>query len=57
MGSGIWTAGWHDMFALGLPWIEKVIRSILVYAFLIVGIRLSGKRQLAQLNPFDLVCS
>jgi uncharacterized membrane protein YcaP (DUF421 family) len=43
------------MFYLGLPWVEKVLRPILVYAFLIVGLRVSGKRELAQLNPFDLV--
>ncbi len=35
--------------------LEKIIRPILVYAFLIVGLRLAGKRELAQLNPFDLV--
>src|SRR6185503_16893365 len=35
--------------------LEKVIRPVLVYGFLVVGIRLAGKRQLAQLNPFDLV--
>src|SRR6478672_3764984 len=46
---------WRHMFVLGLPWAEKVLRPILVYAFLIVGLRLSGKRELAQLNPFDLV--
>jgi len=34
---------------------EKVLRPILVYVFLIVGLRLAGKRELAQLNPFDLV--
>src|SRR5437763_9828004 len=45
----------HDMFALGLPVAEKVLRPVLVYAFLIVGLRLAGKRELAQLNPFDLV--
>jgi len=45
----------HDMFALGLPIAEKVLRPILVYVFLIVGLRLAGKRELAQLNPFDLV--
>ncbi len=45
----------HDMFSLGLPWLEKVIRPILVYLFLIVGLRVAGKRELAQLNPFDLV--
>src|ERR1700730_16185112 len=46
---------WKDMFVLGLPILEKVLRPIVVYAFLIVGLRLSGKRELAQLNPFDLV--
>lgn len=45
----------HDMFTLGMPVIEKILRSILVYVFLIVGLRLAGKRELAQLNPFDLV--
>ncbi len=35
--------------------LEKVIRPILVYVFLVVGLRLAGKRELAQLNAFDLV--
>src|SRR5579864_4185840 len=46
---------WHDMFVLGLPILEKILRPIIVYAFLIVGLRLAGKRELVQLNPFDLV--
>jgi len=45
----------HDMFFLGLPVAEKVLRPVVVYVFLIVGLRLAGKRELAQLNPFDLV--
>src|SRR5580704_19261090 len=48
-------AMWSDMFHLGLPILEKIIRSVVVYAFLIVGLRLAGKRELAQLNPFDLI--
>src|SRR2546425_1335153 len=44
-----------DMFYLGLPWAEKVLRPIFVYVFLILGLRIAGKRELAQLNPFDLV--
>jgi uncharacterized membrane protein YcaP (DUF421 family) len=44
-----------NMFHLGLPVAEKVLRPVLVYLFLIVGLRLAGKRELAQLNPFDLV--
>jgi uncharacterized membrane protein YcaP (DUF421 family) len=46
---------WKDMFVLGLPIAEKILRPVIVYIFLIVGLRLSGKRELAQLNPFDLI--
>jgi len=46
---------WADMFHLGLPVLEKVLRPVFVYTFLVVGLRLAGKRELAQLNPFDLV--
>src|SRR5947209_15971913 len=45
----------HDMFFLGLPVAEKLLRPVVVYFFLIAGLRLAGKRELAQLNPFDLV--
>jgi uncharacterized membrane protein YcaP (DUF421 family) len=45
----------RDMFHLGLPVAEKMLRPVIVYVFLIVGLRLAGKRELAQLNPFDLV--
>ena len=45
----------HDMFFLSLPIGEKILRPIVVYIFLIIGLRLAGKRELAQLNPFDLV--
>jgi uncharacterized membrane protein YcaP (DUF421 family) len=44
-----------DMFTLAVPVLEKIIRPIIVYIALIVGLRLAGKRELAQLNPFDLV--
>jgi uncharacterized membrane protein YcaP (DUF421 family) len=46
---------WSDMLYLGVPVLEKILRPILVYAFLVVGLRLAGKRELAQLNAFDLV--
>jgi uncharacterized membrane protein YcaP (DUF421 family) len=46
---------WHHLFVLDVPILEKIFRAILVYAFLIIGLRLAGKRELAQLNPFDLV--
>jgi len=43
------------MFHLPLPLLEKVLRPIVVYLCLIGFLRLFGKRELAQLNPFDLV--
>ena len=46
---------WKDMFVMGIPLLEKILRPILVYGFLVVSLRLAGKRELVQLNPFDLV--
>ncbi len=43
------------MFHMELPLAEKIIRPVIVYLVLIVFLRLFGKRELAQLNPFDLV--
>src|SRR5215467_12092987 len=45
----------RDMFVLALPWAEKILRPIVVYIFLVIGLRLAGKRELAQLNPLDLI--
>jgi uncharacterized membrane protein YcaP (DUF421 family) len=45
----------QSMFHLPLPVLEKVLRPIIVYLCLIGFLRLFGKRELAQLNPFDLV--
>jgi uncharacterized membrane protein YcaP (DUF421 family) len=46
---------WNNLFHLDLSILEKVVRTIVVYVFLVGGLRLAGKRELAQLNPFDLV--
>ena len=43
------------MLVMGAPLAEKVLRPIVVYIFLVVALRVFGKRELAQLNPFDLV--
>ena len=43
------------MWKLAVPWWELVLRATLVYAFLLALIRLTGKRQIGQLSPFDLV--
>ena len=46
---------WGQIFALSVPVAEKILRPVVVYAFLVVVLRVFGKRELAQLNPFDLV--
>ena len=46
---------WQDMFVVTLPILEKILRPMVVYFFLVIVLRLSGKRELVQLNPFDLV--
>jgi uncharacterized membrane protein YcaP (DUF421 family) len=45
----------NDMFQMQLPLLEKLLRPVIVYLVLVVLLRLFGKRELAQLNPFDLV--
>ena len=46
---------WSEIFAVGVPVVEKILRPVLVYFFLVFVLRVFGKRELAQLNPFDLV--
>ncbi len=48
-------ADFHDLFLKFPPVLEKMVRPVIIYGFLVVGLRLAGKRELAQLNPFDLV--
>jgi uncharacterized membrane protein YcaP (DUF421 family) len=45
----------ESMFHMHLPLLEKILRPMIVYIFLITFLRIFGKRELAQLNPFDLV--
>ena len=45
----------NDMFQMQLPLLEKLLRPAIVYLALVVLLRIFGKRELAQLNPFDLV--
>ncbi|MEO6878246.1 MAG: YetF domain-containing protein [Gemmatimonadaceae bacterium] len=45
----------HDLFVPGISIGDKLFRTVVVYAFLLIGLRLAGKRELSQLNPFDLV--
>ena len=46
VGKDLWT---------GIPIIEKVIRTVAIYLGLVIMLRFAGKRDLAQLNSFDLV--
>ncbi len=43
------------MWQLSVPWWEFVIRAVVVYFFVLVVLRITGKRQVGQLAPFDLV--
>ncbi len=44
-----------DLFVLSAPWWHFVLRAVLIYAMVMVMIRLSGKRAVGQFTPFDLV--
>jgi uncharacterized membrane protein YcaP (DUF421 family) len=46
---------WSDILVPGVPILEKIIRPLIVYAALVILIRLFGKRELAQLNPYDVI--
>jgi uncharacterized membrane protein YcaP (DUF421 family) len=46
---------WHNLFVPELSVVEKIIRPVLVYMFLVIVVRLAGRRELAQLNSFDLI--
>lgn len=43
------------MWVPDLPWWEFIVRALVVYVFLLILLRLTGKRQVGQLAPFDLV--
>ena len=49
------SAFWTDLLIPGVPLVEKTVRTLVVYGALLFGLRLAGKRELSQLNPFDLV--
>jgi len=44
-----------EIFRLGIPWTQLVIRSVLIYVVFFIGLRLFGKRELGQFTTFDLV--
>jgi uncharacterized membrane protein YcaP (DUF421 family) len=46
---------WHHILHLDVSVLEKLVRPVLIYAFLAIALRLAGKRELAQLNSLDFV--
>src|ERR1043166_2399011 len=53
--SGVCLMVWSDLFVPGVPLLEKIVRPLIVYGALLILIRMFGKRELAQLNPYDLI--
>lgn len=45
----------NELLIPGIPVAEKLLRTLAVYLFLLIGLRIAGKRELGQFNPFDLV--
>lgn len=46
---------WDDMFVLGIPLLERVLRGALIYLFVLAAMRVTGKREIGQFSAFDLV--
>lgn len=44
-----------SLFNLSLPWWEFILRAVVVYTFLLFALRMTGRRQIGQLSPFDLI--
>lgn len=45
----------NDLLEMGVPVAEKVLRTVAVYGFILILLRVAGRRDLAQLSTFDLV--
>ena len=43
------------MLSMSIPWYEMALRAVIIYAYLLFLLRVTGKRQVGQLAPFDLV--
>lgn len=46
---------WHNLVSIGSSWQERAIRAVAVYLFLLVAIRMFGRRELGQLTAFDII--
>ncbi|MDD5543831.1 MAG: DUF421 domain-containing protein [Acidobacteriia bacterium] len=51
-----WLRHFRDTFAVGwIDIVDLIVRAVIVYVVLLIGIRLTGKREVGQMTPFDLV--
>jgi uncharacterized membrane protein YcaP (DUF421 family) len=55
LNSFLMAIDWPGILVPALSLGEKVLRTVAVYVFLVLALRLAGKRELAQLNPFDFI--
>ena len=46
---------WHSIFDMGITVGEKAIRAVLIYVFLLVALRVIGKREISQQNTLDVL--
>ncbi|MBO2449654.1 DUF421 domain-containing protein [Actinomadura barringtoniae] len=46
---------WHDLFSMGIPVLDKIVRTVAVFLVVAALLRFTGKREMAQLNGFDFV--
>src|SRR5437762_7466782 len=46
---------WHNLVSIGSSWQERAIRAVAVYVFLLLAIRIFGRRELGQLTAFDII--
>ena len=46
---------WHAIFAEQIPFTEKILRTVIIYALLVVLFRVTGKRGMANLSTLDFV--
>jgi uncharacterized membrane protein YcaP (DUF421 family) len=46
---------WDQVWNLNAPWYVFVLRAAVVFAAVLLLLRISGKRQIGQMTPFDLV--
>jgi uncharacterized membrane protein YcaP (DUF421 family) len=51
----LFSLDWHQLLFPQPSWLEKVLRPVLVYAFLLVIFRLASKREMAQATLFDFL--